>query len=349
MSAKLPPNQTEGVAGYFDVKVNPGDRQELVVTVRNDGEEPIAVLMETHTASTNSNGDVEYNATGQVDETMQLAFAKMATLSQQELTIPPLSEQDVTVTVQIPAEPFEGIILGSIRALKGLTEEEKNSGASIVNQYAYVIAVKLYESDVKPEPEFVMGEVGAELINGKATIVAGVRNTKPQLYKGVKATAQIFAKGGTEPIFNYPIENLEFAPNSIFPFTLRDDAGYGIEAGDYTAQITVELEGKTWNLEKEFTIEPDAAAEMNQGAVNQGVQQQQQQARPQGGGAVQIPWAIIAIVAGAGIVAVVVVMMLRQKKQTELMWAQIQMQHRNMQNNMKPNPDTEKKDPPIGK
>jgi len=272
----LPENQQQNDSSFFDLLVSPGHKQDLVVVVHNESPDDIIVLVEAVTASTNRNGDVDYtSAKAVMDETLKIPLEDMISIPQTHYTVPADSNLPITVELNVPEQPFDGIVLGSIRVLKEITEEERAAGGMIVNQFAYVVAVRLAQSSNAGniQPDFALGEVSAELVNHRASIVAQIRNPQPCLVSGAKITSTIYEKGSDQSIFSYDMKDVSFAPNSIFNLSFVDRAGYGIDAGDYIAKISVEHQGKTWNFERDFTITAQQAAVVNENAVNQQAQQ----------------------------------------------------------------------------
>ncbi|MCL2663149.1 MAG: DUF916 and DUF3324 domain-containing protein [Oscillospiraceae bacterium] len=272
----LPENQQQNDSSFFDLLVYPGQEQNLVVMVHNESSESITVLVEAVTASTNRNGDIDYTSKSAVmDETLQTPLEEMITIPQTHYTIPADSSIPVSVKLNVPERPFDGIALGSIRVLKEVTEEERAAGGMIVNQFAYVVAVRLAQSRNAGniEPDFALGDVTAELVNHRASIVAQIRNPKPVLISGTSITSVIYPKGSNQPVFRYDMPDVSFAPNSIFNLSFVDRAGYGIEAGEYTAKVSVEFQGETWDFEQDFIVTAQEAAVVNENAVNQQAQQ----------------------------------------------------------------------------
>lgn len=269
VSPILPENQVQGTRGFFDLLVSPGQQQEVEITINNSNKEEIAVLVEAITATTNRNGIINYTTPALSDESLRYPFSELAAVSEELITIPANSSKVVPVLVTVPDEQFDGIILGSIRVLKDLTEEEKAAGGTIVNRYSYVVAVRLQQNNNEIAAEFLLGDVEATLVNHRASVEANVRNPQPKLVKGVKAAAQIYAKGDDEAIFESFKEEVDFAPNSIFQFSLVDEAGYGLRPGKYRANIQLAYEGKIWEFEQDFEITEAQAAMINRDSVNQ--------------------------------------------------------------------------------
>ena len=318
VTPELPDNQRRNGNSFFDLMVQPGQSQDLVIEIANLSDVEILVLLEAITASTSRNGQINYSARGLLDESMQFSFEDLVTLPASQFVIPAQSSIQVPIGLTIPDSLFEGTLLGSIRVLREATQEEKDAAGAIVNQYAHVTAVRLVQSESADAiaADFELGGISAELINFRASIVAEIRNTQPKVIKGARATAAIYAiDDNQQVVFEHTMETLDLAPNSIFPYSFVDREGYGIEAGDYRAVIEIEYEGQSWSFEETFTIDPAVAAEINDNAVNQ-----QGQVRPNisADSITGLPiWAVIAIAGGAAVIsamAVAIIMLARKRR-----------------------------------
>jgi len=311
--AVLPENQRQNGNVFFDLLVKPGQTQDLVIEVRNTSAGDIVVLVETITASTSRNGQINYTSRGAMDETLKHSFEDMVSMPQSYYQIPALSSIEVPISLAVPDEPFDGAVLGSIRVLREATQEERDAAGAIVNQFAHVTAVRLVQDENAENipANFALGDITAELVNYRASIIANIRNTQPMIIKDASATASIYPIGSDRAVFEHSLETLEMAPNSVFQYSFVDREGYGIDAGDYTAVINVEYKGDNWNFVQDFTILPSEAAAVNEGAVNQHGQQRPAD-YPLGG---SIPlWAMIAIGVGAAVLAAVVVLIVMMAK-----------------------------------
>jgi len=306
----LPENQRPNGSAFFDLIVTPGMRQDLTIMVSNSGDEEIVVLVELITASTSRNGQINYTSRGQMDTTLKFSFEDMASIPQTHFTIPAGGDVAVPISLTIPNETFDGIVLGSIRVLREATDQEREDAGAIVNQYAHVTAVRLVMRDDAEDmiqPDFALGSITTELVNFRASIIAHIRNTEPLLIKDATATARIYPLGSDQPVFEHTMESLDFAPNSVFPFSFVDREGYGIDPGNYTAVITLQHEDRTWEFDENFVITPDEASEVNDGAVNQNLPEEEEEGIPM--------WVFIAIgIGGAILIAIIVLIIVIVKR-----------------------------------
>jgi len=308
VTPEFPENQRNSGSSFFDLLVYPGQEQELVIVVHNISEKDIVVLVELITATTSRNGQINYTSRGLQDETITHSFEDIATLPQSHYDIPAESSTEVRISLSVPNEPFDGAILGSIRVLREVTQEERDAGGAIVNQFASVTAVRLVQSEGAEDipADFALGSISAELINYRASIVAHVRNTQPRIIKNATATARIFQQNNNQMIFEYTLDPLDFAPNSVFPFSFIDEGGYGIDAGFYTAHIDIEYGGRVWNFVQDFEVTQQEASAVNESAVNQHGQH-----RPAPVESQAFPlWGIIAIAVGVAILAAIIVLII---------------------------------------
>ena len=310
--ANFPENHNPETRGFFDLRVYPGQQQEIEVSINNQGDTPFYVEIELVTATTNRNGIVNYSPGDDPDESMVHPFSEIARLTNSGdriLEIPANGRVIVPITINVPEEGFEGIILGSIFVLRAITEAELAASGMIVNRFANVLIVRLQESDTDVNTNFLLGDVDAMLDNGRAAIIANIRNPQPRLVTGVVANASIYPLNGNSPIFVRGNVKVDFAPNSVFPFLMIDEAGFGLHPGEYIARISLEHEGVTWDFEREFEIFAQQAEAINTGAIN--IQQQQ---HPVTSTSTQM--IIIAALVGAGftaLIAVIVFLKIRVK------------------------------------
>ena len=302
-------NQNPATQGFFDLRVGAGGQQEISISISNLGEEPIDVEVMLVTAATNRNGIISYSGSGQIDRDIPHQFAEMASFpGDGNINIPAGQSAILPITIDLPSDGFDGVILGSVRVLLGISDEERAQAGMIVNRFAQTIPIRLTHREGIPDPDFLMGGVAAELVAHRAAIVAEIRHPIPRQTMGAAVSAQIYPAGSSDAIFTVSEMSVDFAPNTVFPFSLIDDAGFGIQAGNYTATILIEHDGRTWTFEEPFTIALQEAAAVNTAAANQ-----QQQQQPAGGLAIPI-WVIAAIGAGVVIMVVLIFLVVKSKR-----------------------------------
>ena len=308
----FPENQNPDTTGFFDLRVSPGQQQEIAIEIENTGNEEASFQLSLFAVGTNMNGIVDYTAAGQMDQTLPHLFTDIVSFpaATGQVTLPPGGKATVPIALNLPAEAFDGLMLGAVRVLRDITDSEREEGGMFINQFAHVIIVRLHQNDREIQTDFLLGDVRAENVAHRAAIVADIRNPMPRTAMGATANAQIYPAGQDTAIFTIADMNVDFAPSSIFPMTMMDNAGYGIQPGDYLARVQLSHEGRTWAFEQTFTVAAQQAAEINTAAVNQG----QTQMAAGGSGAAMPTWMMLAIGAGAILLLVAVAFIARANK-----------------------------------
>ena len=314
------PSNQRGNPGYFDLRLTPGQEQELTLTVTNPTDTEIAVEVEAFTVSTSRGGSIDYSAERTNDHTLRHSISDLVTIPEPRVVIPASSTRDIVLHLAAPAESFEGILLGSLRVVREPTEQELEEAGAIVNRFAQAMAIVLSTQDTAIESDFLLGDITSQITNARASIVVDVRNPQPKLVKGVAAQARIVELGSNVEIFSDTLDEVDFAPNSIFPLTFVDRAGFGISAGNYRAYVTLEHGGQVWELNKEFEIAPAQAFAVNSEALNQ----TQQTALGTGGDGMSMITLVIIGGAVLLLMAVAVIIIARQRKRSNEMLLQMQ-------------------------
>ena len=259
LTIEPPENQAEGVYGFFDLWVTPGQTQELTLGVRNGRDIPISVEMDINPAATGSAGALQYAENyPHLDDSLEYNIRDLVQFGdgtlQMDLDIPAGATAMVPLTLNVPQSGFDGMILGGVHVLLGITQEELDEGGMIVNRFAQVMPIRLRISDVPAEPDFALGYVRAEVVNYRASFVADIRHTAPRISRGALASMWVYEAGSDLPAMSHENMSVEFAPNAIMAFTLRDTMGYGIPPGDYRVRVRVEYDGQVWDFEDNATV-----------------------------------------------------------------------------------------------
>ena len=229
-------------------------------------------MVEAFTVSTARSGSIDYSSEQTNDQTLSHSISDLITIPEPRILIPAGSSRDVVLNLAAPSESFEGILLGSLHILREPTGQELEEAGAIVNRFAQAMAIMLSMDDSEIPADFALGDIASQITNARASIVVDVRNPQPKLVNEVTVQARIVELGSNTEIFSDTLGSVEFAPNSIFPLTFVDRAGYGISAGSYRAYVTLESAGQTWELAQEFEIAPAQASAVNAAALNQNQQ-----------------------------------------------------------------------------
>lgn len=266
VNAVIPDNQIDKEKSYFDLKVTPGEKQKLIVKLRNTTDKEIVINPHIQSAKTNKNGVIDYTPNKiKKDDTLKIAMEDIAKVPK-EVTVPPQSEKDLTIEVTMPKDKFDGIILGGIYLKEDTSknkEEDKEKDVAIKNEYSYVVALQMRQNDNKVKPMLHMNEVNPETQNARNVIVANIQNSEPMIISKLKIDATVNKKGSKDNLAILKKENLQVAPNSNFNIAVPLE-GEKLEAGTYILNMKAESAGKEWQFKKEFSISADKATTMNE-------------------------------------------------------------------------------------
>ncbi|ANZ94818.1 hypothetical protein BFC19_05095 [Brochothrix thermosphacta] len=266
VNAVIPDNQIDKEKSYFDLKVTPGEKQNLIVKLRNTTDKEIVINPHIQSAKTNKNGVIDYTPNKiKKDDTLKIAMEDIAKVPK-EVTVPPQSEKDLTIEVTMPKDKFDGIILGGIYLKEDTSknkEDDKEKDVAIKNEYSYVVALQMRQNNNKVKPMLHMNEVNPETQNARNVIVANIQNSEPMIISKLKIDATVNKKGSKDNLAILKKENLQVAPNSNFNIAVPLE-GERLEAGTYILNMKAESAGKEWQFKKEFSISADKATTMNE-------------------------------------------------------------------------------------
>lgn len=261
----LPENQNPDVPSYFDLIVTPKQQQTLQVKIKNNSNENVKYKLYVNTATTNQNGIIDYSISDfEKDESMKLSLKDCITLNESVVEVPANSEKEVSLELNIPEAPFEGVALGGI-TVEPIAEED-NEGVN--NLFTRTLAIQIAESTTAIVPELYGGEVLVSQENLRNNIKFELRNSTPTIISKVKAEIAITKQGDKQPILEQTKEHLSFAPNS--KFSLMTEWNGQFESGKYVYNIDLkDDEGNKWTFSKEFEIKTEEAEKLNETSVDE--------------------------------------------------------------------------------
>lgn len=270
----IPENQKDNGHTYFDLNVQPKQKQTLKIHMRNDTEEEVVVLPSIHTATTNINGVVEYGeSNSQVDDTVQYKLEDIVKPAVKEVKIPAKGATDLELNITMPEKAFSGILAGGITLAekdmdtKEKTDNDQSKGLAIENKYAYVVAIVLNESDKKIDSELKLTDVEPGQVNARNVINATIQNTQPKYMNQLSVDTKITKKGEKDIIYSSKKEGVQMAPNTSFAYPVSLD-GEKLNPGKYTLTMDAAAMKQTWHFKKEFEIKADVAKKLNKSDVS---------------------------------------------------------------------------------
>lgn len=273
--AILPDNQQDDKVSYFDLKVKPGQSQVLRVVIMNREDKEIEVLIEANAAFSNENGVIEFTPKDPKDPSLAVDFGKIVTPVNPEaivpvqvhptatpdaegadervsgvvLKVPAKGETIAAFAMEVPKEPFDGVVLGGLMFTKlGQDEVETEGSVAINNVYRYVIGVRLQEDEMPVDPAFEL--VGTEIVQSDPpSLLLHLRNPRPLIARDMSLHVSAYPSEGGEAVMALDRSGIAMAPNSAMAYAIRLDADSLLGAGTYRILVTLEYKGLSWQYE----------------------------------------------------------------------------------------------------
>lgn len=190
------------------------------------------------------------------------------------VSVPAKSSRTVTLTLNVPAKQFTGVLLGGIRVaeLDTTSTATKGKGLTLTNKFAYVLGLQLREpkdiSGVKPDMR--LNKVAATQINNRNYISAYLENTMPTIMRDVRVKAKVYKDGSNDVFVKSDKSAMTMAPNSVLAYPVNANE-YPLEAGNYklVGDAWAENGKYHWHFSKSFVITAQRADALNKTAVDQ--------------------------------------------------------------------------------
>lgn len=269
VTPEFPKSQIEGAASYYNINLNPGETETLILMLQNDKDEPIQVNITAHTAYTNVNGVVEYGKNAEKPDPTILYSLDELIEPIETIKLAAKESKRVELILKMPADSFEGVLAGGLRIEETRQEEESiDNGESIAikNEFSYVVGILASNSRSSVKPDLDLLEVFADQVNYRNVFSATLQNFTPAFVNRLEVEATVQRKGEDEIIYKANQSNMQMAPNSHFNFPISLE-GDRFQSGDYVLKMTARSGEEEWEWTKDFTIEADEARKLNRDDV----------------------------------------------------------------------------------
>lgn len=261
------PNQVDKNKTYFDLRLEPEAQENITIKVTNHSDQERTVKTDVQTATTNTNGVVEY-INSQKNKSIDLPYniSELVKTETKEITLAPNQSKDVVYSISMPKADFSGVLSGGIIfTSKNEAETEKSdSDVAINNQFGYVIALVLHGKE-EVTSDLQLSKVNLGQINNRNVIFAQLVNPKAAYLNRLNITAKIKKQNSDQLLYKTEKNNMQMAPNSVFnyPVSLQETE---FKPGKYVLSIHAESKGRKWDFEEEFEIKADEAKSLNEQA-----------------------------------------------------------------------------------
>lgn len=262
----IPDNQINKQKSYFNLKMEPNQKQTLTIQLKNDTADDVVIEPKIHSATTNLNGVVEYGPTkAERDSSLPYEMGELIK-TDKEITVPAKGSKELHLQITMPEKEFNGILAGGItleeKKDSSQNTQETNEGLSIENKYAYVVGITLQENDEKVKQDLKLLGVKADQVNARNVINATLQNPTATYLNQFEVDAKITEKGKDETLYTSKKQMMQMAPNSNFNYPISLN-GEKLEPGTYTLHVKAKSTEGSWEFTEDFTIKDKEAKQLN--------------------------------------------------------------------------------------
>lgn len=264
-------HQVDSNVGYFYLKEGVGETDQIKVNISNSSADEQTFIVKAVDANTNVNGIIEYGDRLSNHSSNKHPLTSIVTADQEEVTVAGNSTAEVSLTVRMPQEAYDGVILGGVRVEQKQKKDKGDEGISIKNTYSYTIAIALTTNDIesiRQKVDLTLDGVKAMLFDSKKVVQASILNENPYATEKLTVTGSIYKKGSNTALLEQKKDNVEIAPYSTYPFQF-DFGRNTLKAGKYRFVGKAKSGVKEWTFEQEFEITEKQAQKINEESVYQ--------------------------------------------------------------------------------
>lgn len=261
----LPNNQHNPEATYYDLRMKPNQEQDLALELTNTSDKKQQVTIQVNDATTNEMGDIDYSDRSKIvprDKSLRLSLKDVASVAS-EMTIPAQETITTKVHLKMPADQFDGMILGGIKV--DSTEQSNEGNQQGQAPKTYIVAVKLTETDTPVAAKLNLVNVFSVKESKKNIIKATIQNDQAVNLEDIELTTKVYKGSSDNLSFQTKLAGYRMAPNSSLTFII-DDEQQALQPGSY--QVAIAAKSKATNQEWQWDKEIEIASAEDQGKNN---------------------------------------------------------------------------------
>lgn len=261
----IPDNQIDDSESFFNLEMDPGEEQTLMVEMFNSGSYPIQVNIDVATAFTNDRITIDYSGTEtQPDETLLHLMEDIIEIERPMVEMEPFSIITFYFNIEMPEDSFNGVLAGGLNfqmlelESSGSENDDDNdeneydggltpNDPLVRNLYAYTVAVLIHQG-YPIAPELVIRDMIITPVGPQIEVRAHFHNIEPAFANNVHIRSLIVDSQTSEVLFNSATEgNLGIAPNSNFYHSIFPNEGLFTDR-EYIVTYYVDSDGGSWEF-----------------------------------------------------------------------------------------------------
>ena len=270
----IPSNQVNMDSPWYDLLLEPGETQTLTMLITNLSGEELVVIPEISQATTTPFGKVDYVPNDiPLDSTVEHNMADLINVPK-TVVVPPSATSTLEMELQMPDEPFEGMLAAGITISEQESASEiddkpqitdvNHAGMVSKNRFRFCVAILLRNELTRISPDLNLIGAAAGHFNFRNVVNAHIQNPKARFLSGVEIYAEVMNKSTGAVVFDSAIgePGVQFAPNSTMQFPVPLN-GQRFVPGWYTIRVKAISPDEEWDLESDFEITEEEAIRLN--------------------------------------------------------------------------------------
>ncbi len=262
--------QTNKSLTYFDVMLGANKTSTLQVKVTNQTNKVITLLAQPNTGYTSDSGTESYDKSN-LNAKESSASYQLQTLfgGNQQVTVPAKASKIVSFNLKMPAQAFDGVMEGAFYFLRTDTNQSssKSKGLTINNRFAMALGVVVRSTGIADKADFKLGKIDVGRISAdkfSPAVKVNIINPAKTWTRGMKITSQVTKDG--KVLYETNKTEAGMAPQSNFNYAITTNH-QALQSGTFHLKMVIELEGKKWVFDKDFTITKERAEAVNKDSV----------------------------------------------------------------------------------
>lgn len=261
----FPDTQIDLQKGFYFIKAEPDQSQELVLKIRSTNVNPVNVKVYIKNAYTNANGMIDYDSDNyKRDTTLVNSVEEITSVSENKVTVQNFEEKIVKIKIATPNEEFSGVKAGSICVMK---DDSAKTNEGVSSTFGYRIGLLITEDSQVYDDGSSLNLLAVQpaVHLGKRVIQAQIQNPESKILEDLTIETKLYKKGSDEVIKKRKANNMRMAPNSQFEFSTN----WGIDPlknGTYILRVSAKSRENVWEWDKVFTIGEEQAKKINEEA-----------------------------------------------------------------------------------
>ena len=245
---------------FFNLRTYPGMEKKLEVELINHGELPIQIRSSIHTASTSHQVTPIYGPNPiAIGSTVPHFMEEIIHMEGREFTLEPHSSLIFPLQIQMPMEPYDGVLAGGIYFQ--MVDEGLEEVGGIRSLFGYTIAILLWQGE-EVFPELLLQNVTGEARESQIGFCGELQNIKGAFINQVSITTQVIKLTTGEVILEESHGGeMQIAPHSSFIYSISAEVDFSVEEGYYRVKYIIESESETWSFQEDVWIEVEVARE----------------------------------------------------------------------------------------